>query len=125
MLFFILSAFLLASAGKCGKAKNPADCYKGRLEKKGICMNYTISVIEGSIDTSMVENSWTDPNTGTRYARAFRLGSVCSFPQTINEGDEFYFTIDKNPEKDCAVCQAYYPTPSKTIFIRVLNEACR
>lgn len=111
----------------CKSAENlpsPAGCLKGKLEIAGICRNYTISVTGGNIDSSRVEKTWTDPNTNKTYQNVFRLGSSCSFPNDIKEGDEFYFTITDKEDKDCATCLAYYPTPQKKLFISVQNSGC-
>lgn len=124
LLLLLSSAFLLtASADKCGqKQKIETGTYKGKLEVKALCMNYTISVIEGNVDTSMVVANWTDESTGKSYKDVFGLGSPCTFPASIQQGDEFYFTIDTTQKKDCAVCMAYYPTPSKKLMIKVLEK---
>lgn len=100
------------------------DCFKGKLVKKGLCMNYTISVVEGAIDNSLIEAAWTDPNTGTIYNKAFALGSQCTFPTNIEEGAEFYFKIDSTQNRGCGVCEAFYPTPAKAIYIQVLDGPC-
>ena len=120
--FLILSAisFLLLSNSDCSK-KNAA-AYRGRLEIKGICMNYTISVLTDGFDTSLIADSWTDDVTGKTYQHVFRLGSPCNFPADINEGDEFDFVIDTTSKQVCAVCEAYYPTPSKSLAIKVIRE---
>ncbi len=76
-------------------------------------MNYTIKILEGLIDTSIVEAKWTDEQTKKSYTNVFSLGSPCTFPATINEGDEFYFSIDSSTVQDCIVCMAYYPKPTK------------
>ena len=121
----LMAGIVTLASASCNKEKKTVEegCFKGRLEKKGICMNYTIRVMEGDIDPSMVEAQWTDTATGTTYYNVFRLGSPCGFPSELEEGDEFYFRIV--PENvDCAVCMAYYPTPSKEISIEVLSEGC-
>ena len=87
-------------------------------------MNYTISMQSKNFDTAMVVANWTDENTGKSYKNVFELGSKCTFPATIKEGDEFYFTIDTTSVQRCAVCMAYYPTPSKKVSIKVLNGPC-
>ena len=115
-LVFILSI----AAGKC---KNKGSAYKGRLEVKGICMNYTIKLLEGDLDSSKYVTEWKDESTGKTYTNVFALGSACSFPPAINEGDEFYFTIDSSYVSNCAVCMAYYPKPAKSIAIKVVNKA--
>lgn len=124
-LSLILAAiFLLSvSAENCNGNKTKEEArLKGRLEVKALCMNYTISLVEGELDRELIEAEWTDESTGKQYKNAFGLGSPCSFPDTIKEGDEFYFTIDTTTKQDCAVCMAYYPTPSKKLKIKVLPQ---
>ena len=71
----------------------------------------------------MVAASWTDENTGKTYKDAFALGNPCNFPATINQGDEFYFIIDSTKKQEqCIVCMAYYPTPPKKLFIKVVEK---
>lgn len=114
--------FILAIAtGKC-KNKNENSAYKGKLEVKGMCMNYTIKLLEGNIDSSMLVAEWKNEVTGKTHNNVFALGSVCNFPSTINEGDQFYFTIDTTYVSNCAVCLAYYPKPTKSIAIKVVNK---
>src|SRR5688572_20643713 len=115
----LLSAFavLLVSASDCGKKESTETTYKGRLEIKAICSNYTISVIEGNIDTALVVANWSDENTGKAYKNVFKLDEPCNFPASINQGDEFYFKIDTSAPKGCIVCMAYYPVPPKKLPI--------
>ena len=114
-LIFILSL----SATKC---KNKDQVYKGRLEVKGMCMNYTIKLLEGNLDKSKYLSEWKDESTGKMHTNVFALGSVCNFPATIKEGDEFYFRIDSSYASNCVVCMAYYPKPSKSIAIKIVNK---
>jgi hypothetical protein len=123
-LFASILILLIFPGASCGNNKSAANCYKARLEIKGICMNYTLSVIGGNIDPSLIEASWTDENTGISYKNAFRLGTPCGFPSDLKAGDEFYFEIMKEPIEECIVCEAFYPTPAKAIPIRVLNQPC-
>ena len=113
--------FIALTTNKC-KNKSEDKAYKGRLEIKAICMNYTIRLLEGSLDTAQVVAEWTDETTGKTYNNVFALKSVCSFPSTIGEGDEFYFIIDPDPVRNCAVCMAYYPKPPKSVAIKVVNK---
>ena len=122
LLFLLLVAPLLFSQCKTSKLSGP--CYKGKLVRKAMCMNYTISVMSGNIDTALVVAHWQDPNTGDVFTNAFSLGSPCTFPSNINEGDEFYFNIDNGQVQNCAVCLAYYPTPEKHLSIKVSNVSC-
>jgi hypothetical protein len=127
MKFLILIctvALLSSSTCKSKQANQSANCYKGKLEIKAACMNYTISVQQGSIDTALFAANWTNESTGKSYKNVFALDSRCNFPATINEGDEFYFTIDSTTVQDCAVCLIYYPVPPKRLGIKVLNKPC-
>lgn len=101
------------------------DCYKGKLEVKGGCMNYTIGITTKNFDTSMVVATWKDEMTGKTYTNVFALGSRCTFPDTINEGDEFYFRIDSTSVQNCMVCLMYYPVPAKKLSIKVLAGPCK
>ena len=124
MKIFALAPFvfiLAVTTGKC-KNKNENSVYKGKLEVKGLCMNYTIKLLEGNIDASKLVAEWKNEATGKTYNNVFALGSVCNFPPTINEGDEFYFTLDTTYVSNCAVCLAYYPKPAKSIAIKVVNK---
>ena len=119
--YFIFFIILLNIS--CNKSNDTSvACFKGKLVLKGICMNYVIQIIEGDVDKSLYESSWQNPLTNTTYQNVFGLASTCTFPTTIKEGDEFYFSIPKNPiVPACADCKAYSPTPSKKIF----SEICK
>ena len=121
--FLLLPGLLLltATANKCNK-KSTGTTYKAKLETKALCMNYTLRLVEGNIDTSLISASWTDESKGKTFDKVFGLANPCDFPSTINEGDEFYFTIDTAKTKDCAVCMAYYPTPPRKLSIKVLPK---
>ena len=116
----LTAIFLLSSPiQNCNDKKKESSSYKGKLEIKALCMNYTISLIEGDLDTSKIAAKWTDETTGKSYINVFALGNPCDFPSTIKQGDEFYFSIDTVKEKNCAVCMAYYPTPPKKLIVTI------
>ena len=123
-LTFITLVLALLALQCSNKKTITANCYKGRLEIKGICMNYTIKLLDGSIDTARISSRWTDEHTGREYTNVFGLGSPCDFSANIKEGEEFYFAINNTSTPDCAVCQAYYPTPPKKLSIGVLPQPC-
>ena len=130
VLFLAASLFFLMTKEDCNSKKGKANssnpgCYKGRLEIKGGCMNYTISIAGQNFDTSLVVASWTDENTGKTYNNVFALKSRCTFPDNINAGDEFYFTIDSTSVQNCAVCLMYYPVPPKKLSIKVIPGPCQ
>ena len=124
LILLLSSVFLvMSSADKCSNKKTPdTGTYKAKLAVKALCMNYTLSLVEGNLDTSLIVANWTDESTGKSYKNVFGLGSPCTFPASIQQGDEFYFTIDTTQKKDCAVCMAYYPTPSKKLMIKVMEK---
>ena len=132
MKFFLLISSLIlvtASKEKCGHKDNDnktatSRCYKGKLEIKGPCMNYTISMAGKDFDTSLVVANWTDESTGKAYKNVFALNSRCTFPGTINQGDEFYFKIDTTTVQNCFVCLIYYPVPPKKLSIKVIPAPC-
>jgi hypothetical protein len=99
--FIIITAVatLLLSNSDCKHKKDGTGKYKGRLEIKGICMNYTISVLEGGMDESKIVAEWTDETTNRIYENVFGLGSPCTFPPGIKAEDEFYFVLDSSEQK--------------------------
>lgn len=124
-IFLITAAFTEKGCRNKKKAgHSTTGCYKGKLAVKANCMNYTISVTGGNMDSSLIETLWTDESTGQKITNAFALESKCNFPDSIKEGDEFYFVLDSTVKQDCAVCMMYYPVPSKKLSIRVINEPC-
>ncbi len=82
-------------------------------------MNYVIEVLSDNIDQSLIEKSWTNEFTDISYENVFGLGSICDFPENINEGDEFSFLILEVKNQICVNCKAYSPTPKKKLFIKV------
>lgn len=122
--FLILATiFLLTiSAEKCTGKKDAGEIYKGRLEIKAICMNYTVKLLEGNIDTSKIVSTWTDETTNKSYSNVFALENPCNFPASLKQGDEFYFVLDSAIQEPCAVCMAYYPTPGKKLSIKIIQK---
>ena len=120
---YLLAFFVLLNIS-CNKSNDTIqNCFKGKLVLKGLCMNYVIQITEGDLDKALYESSWQNPSTKTTYQNVFGLGSICTFPSTINEGDEFYFSIPKSSiVQTCAQCMAYSPTPSKKIIIEICNK---
>ena len=121
----LLSSFiflLTISAENCNKKEKSSEVFKGRLEIKAICMNYTVKLIEGNIDTSKIVRKWTDETTKKQYSNIFALANPCNFPDSIKQGDEFYFTIDTARTKPCMICMAYYPIPGKKLSIKIIKK---
>ncbi|HYH13918.1 MAG TPA: hypothetical protein VD794_01775 [Flavisolibacter sp.] len=127
----LLTSALLLIGTACQKAKEsnsdggcipelPSNCIKGRLEIQDICGNFTIKVLEGNINPSLIQATWQHPGTKVTYQNVFSLGNICSFPTYIKQGDEFYFTVLNNQKQPtCVNCTAYAPTPDKTLSITV------
>jgi hypothetical protein len=119
LIVLVAIGIVMSAAGDCSKKTSAEIKYKGRLEVAGMCMNYTIKVLQGKIDDSKIAANWTDETTGKSYTNVFGLKNPCSFPASIKTGDEFYFYIDTSAGKGCITCLAYYPTPSKKLSIIV------
>ena len=117
-----LAALTISSQKSCKDKNLKEGCYKGRLEIKAICSNYTIKVLQGNIDTNKIASSWTDENTSKTYTNVFALDNPCSFPDSLKQGDEFYFTIKQEKDTGCIVCQAYYPVPGKRLAIQITPQ---
>ena len=119
-IFFVAALF---SVNFCSENQissyNLENLLKGKLIIKGICMNYVIEVLSDNIDQNLIEKSWTNEFTEISYENVFGLGSICDFPENIDEGDEFNFLILKEKDQICANCKAYSPTPKKKLFIKV------
>lgn len=114
----ILAIFLCNVIG-CRKTET-GPIYTGRLEIDGICQNYTLSVLNGGLDTLQVQARWTDPQTNITYTNAFGVSNPCDFPDALQAGDTFEFRL-ATPNNNCVQCLAFYPTPDKKLSIQVVN----
>ena len=120
MLKFLGWMVLLLAFTGCDKQETIANgCFKGKLVVKGICKNDIVQLLEGKSDALLVESSWTYPTTGTVYKNVFAVDSKCTFPDSLKEGDEFYFTLDSNQSEDCALCKALSPVPTSKVKIKL------
>ena len=118
---YLFARLFLLSCSKNNSDSELESSYKGKLVVKGICMNYVIQVLDSDFDSSLIELNWTNEFSDISYTNVFALGSVCDFPEDIDEGDEFNFIIDNSKDNNCAVCLAYSPTPNKYLSITVLD----
>lgn len=125
MKFFLAALGFFLTISSCSNKTVPVSNHSGkmkaRFEVSAICSNYTFSLIEGSNDSSLVEASWTDPQTKKTYSNAFGVKNPCDLPEGLKAGDEFYFELDNDRPNRCMVCMAYYPTPAKKLTIKVLE----
>ena len=118
---YLFALLFLLSCSKNNSDTELESSYKGKLVVKGICMNYVIQVLDSDFDSSLIELNWINEFSDISYTNVFALGSVCDFPEDIDEGDEFNFIIDNFKNNNCAVCLAYSPTPNKYLSITVLD----
>ena len=117
LLFISIIILSFCSSYECNKSKSGA--VKGKLVIKELCSHYVVQVIDGTVDSSKVVNGWKDDKRGT-FNNVFTVANRCDFPASLNEGDEFEFNFDPNPPpQNCAVCLAFYPTPSKSNAIKI------
>jgi hypothetical protein len=123
----LIAAAMMLTAATCNKTATKStattQCYKGRLEIKGICMNYVIKLLEGNGNALNMDSSWTDESDGKVYQYVFALSNKCNFPD-LQEGDEFYFTISGKEDPSCNVCMAYRPVPASKNNIVVSKTPC-
>ena len=120
----LLAATTLLTAATCNRTTSKTtSCFKGRLEIKGMCMNYVIKVLEGDTKALNMESSWTDESDGKVYQNVFALSNKCNFPE-LKEGDEFYFTVTSTDDTNCNVCLAYRPVPATKNNIIVSKTPC-
>ena len=118
---YLFALLFFLSCSKNNSDSELESSYKGKLVVMGICMNYVIQVLDSDFDSSLIELNWTNEFSDISYTNVFALGSVCDFPEDIDEGDEFNFIIDNSKDNNCAVCLAYSPTPNKYLSITVLD----
>lgn len=120
MLKFLGWMVLLLAFTGCDKQETIANgCFKGKLVVKGICKNDVVQLLEGNNNALLVESNWTYPTTGTVYQNVFAVDSKCTFPDSLKEGDEFYFTLDSTQSEDCALCKALSPVPTTKLKIKL------
>ena len=115
----VILAICLCNVIGCRKTES-GPTYTGRLEIDGICGNYTLTVLNGGLDTTQVQASWTDPTTNITYTNAFGLSNPCDFPDSLQAGDSFEFRL-ATPNRNCVQCLAFYPTPGKQLSIQVVR----
>ena len=101
---FILVFFLFLSCQKDNLNNNCSyNSTKGKLVVKGICMNYVIQILDNNIDYSLIEKEWIHEFTKETYKDVFRLGSVCNFPEYLNEGEALSYEVASEKGRKKAV----------------------
>ena len=101
----------------------PQDaCLKGIVVKKGICGQFVIKVLSEAKDGVKYAGSWKDESSGKTFTNVFTVENYCTFPGTLNEGDEFKFKLTTVKDSNCAVCQAFTPVPNEKNSIIVSND---
>ncbi|MFT3945628.1 MAG: hypothetical protein QM763_01535 [Agriterribacter sp.] len=93
---------------------------RGKLVISELCAHYVVEVVSGKIDAAKTATNWKDEKRNQTYKQSFSVANRCNFGKLgLKEGDEFTFEID-NAARDegCAVCMAYYPVPSQSLYIR-------
>ncbi|MBX2922925.1 MAG: hypothetical protein KF746_12075 [Chitinophagaceae bacterium] len=100
---------------------------KGRLVVSELCSHYIVEVTGGNISPEKTAANWTDDKRNATYAIAFTVANRCAFAKAgLAEGDEFSFSVDETSQpENCAVCMAYYPTPSQTLAITNIQKIAK
>ncbi|HVU56702.1 MAG TPA: hypothetical protein VHD83_16685 [Puia sp.] len=96
----------------------------GRLVLAGPCGQYTVQVLAGNIDSSLIVKSWTDSYIDSVYTNVFGVSNFCHFGDYgLHVGDNFTFDIDPNPtDKGCYICMLWYPQPPPTIAVKNVQK---
>jgi hypothetical protein len=95
------------------------NCYKARLEKKGMCGQRVVTILEDEKSGLSYAQSWVDGSTGVIYVNVFSVKNGCDFPAGIKEGDTFSFINVSGGKINCGQCEAYTPVPAEEMFIKV------
>ena len=97
------------------QTENPTQngCWKGILVKKGICGQRVIKIISSDKNGLAFATTWKDETSGKTYENVFTVENFCTFPSSVNEGDEVSFSVTANRSNNCIVCQAYTPVPNE------------
>lgn len=124
MKYFTLGLLLWLSASCSNTSKMSTPGLKGKLVVSELCAHYVVEVTSGNIPGEKTASNWTDDKRNQTYSIAFTVANKCSFEKYgLKEGDEFSFALDEsNTPETCAVCMAYYPTPSQTLAIKNIKK---
>jgi hypothetical protein len=119
VMIIAVSGCLNASqtARKAPHSKMP--CYLGRLEKKGMCGQRVICILSADKKGLNYASTWTDSMANKHYANVFTVANNCDFPDSIQEGKTFHFSLHPKGTADCTVCLAYTAVPTQQMMIRV------
>ena len=123
----ILSAFITPSCEKNNDQINrialeQGDCIRGTLVKKGMCGQLVVKIISEKKNEITYASSWKDESTGKTHENVFTVENSCAFPNSINEGGEFYFKVTSKSSNDCVQCAAFTPVPKEKNSILVSTE---
>lgn len=121
-LYFLI---LLLGFNACSSSTKLSDNkLRGKLVISELCAHYVVEVISGNIDASKIAVDWKDDKRNQTYKQSFSVANRCVFGELgLKEGDEFSFSIDDSkPDETCAVCMAYYPTPSQSMYIKNVKK---
>jgi hypothetical protein len=132
--FLVISFFLTLGCGKTGmpgdstslenrQSIEGSQCVKGVLVKKGICGQRIIKITSQNKVGVAYAAQWKDDISGQVHENVFAVENFCSFPVSINEGDEITFKLTTNKTNDCVTCQAFTPVPGEKNSI-IVNGDC-
>jgi hypothetical protein len=132
--FFVISFFLTPGCEKTGipgdskslenrQTLEASQCMKGILVKKGICGQRVIKITSQNKEGVGYAAQWKDEISGKTYENVFTVENYCSFPVSVNEGDEFTFKLTSDKTNDCVVCQSFTPVPGEKNSI-IVNGDC-
>jgi hypothetical protein len=124
----LMAVLFWVSVGVTSCKKNDSGTRRtGKLVVIGGCAHYIVQLMDvTAADSSVVTQSWTNPNTDSTYTNVFGVKDVCTFQEAIaaanvNVGDEFSLTLNGPvPGQICNECDIL-PFPMPTAMNSVTN----
>ena len=95
---------------------------KGKLVYRS-CATLVIQVIDAK-HFAITQNSWQPENSGKKYKNVFAVSNQCSFPDSIEVGQQVNFQIIPNDPntKDCMLCSLFDNPPKKSHLVKVVRS---
>ena len=121
--FFLLLFFIAMAGNSCHKSVIPRGKLTGKLVIAGPCGQYTIQLLSGNIDPSLLTKSWLNTANDSTYTNVFASLNPCQMESAgISQGDSFNFDLSANGPGSCYECMLYYPVPPTHSAIKNITK---
>jgi hypothetical protein len=113
----LMAVLFWVSVGIASCKKNDGGTRRtGKLVVIGACAHYIVQLMDvTAADSSVVTQSWTNPNTDSRYTSVFGVSDICTFAAAeVQVGSVFTFTLNGPvPDVVCNTCDIFpFPMPA-------------